>query len=285
MCLLRRHLAAARCAIGAAWLLAVVAASAQSTGNSGNGQILFDNNACASCHTLAAQRAQIANRAPNVGTLNFDKSLAALNAALSGTDLDGIATGMNVQFGSLTMQQRADIAAYIAGLPAPAPIVTYSPAGGPVFPATAVGSTSSATVTITNSGTADLVFVTNNAVTIATGGNDADFRVTASTCPGVTLQPNSGNCTINVTFQPLAGPAPTRTASLGLTTTTGVSLVPMTGTVAASPPPPPGAANPPSSGGGGALPMLGLLLIAASAALRRIVDQPFGWSSSSYASR
>jgi mono/diheme cytochrome c family protein len=277
MSLLRRSLAAACRALGAAWLLSAAAALAQAPGNSANGEVLFNSNSCASCHTLAAQRTQITNRAPNAGTLNFDKSLTALSAALSGTDLDGVATGMNIAFGSLTSGQRADVAAYIAGLPAPAPIITYSPAGGPVFAATAIGSTSTATVTITNTGTAGLVFVTNNALTIATGGDAADFRVTSSTCPGVTLQPNTGNCAINVTFQPLAGAALTRTASLGLSTMTGASLVPMTGIVGSSsaPPPaaPPSAANAPTSGGGGALPLLGLLLLAALAKLRRIVGE------------
>lgn len=262
--------AAVRLAL-AAVLLSSAAVHAQSP-DSANGQILFNNNGCAGCHSLAAQRAQITNRAPNAGTLTYDKSLAALNAALSGTDLDGVSTGMNVAFGTLTTQQRADIAAYIAGLPAPAPIVTYAPAGGPVFPATAVGAMSSATVTITNTGTADLVFVTNNAVTIASGGDAADFRVTSSTCPGATVQPNTGSCAINVTFQPLAGASLTRTASLGLTAVSGVSLVPMTGVVSSStspPPAPPGAANPPSSGGGGALSLLGVVLLAMTAYVRR----------------
>lgn len=265
-----KPMAAARVAL-AAVLLSSAAVHAQSPGNSANGQILFNNNGCASCHSLAAQRAQITARAPNAGTLTYDKSLAALNAALSGTDLDGVSTGMNVAFGTLTTQQRADIAAYIAGLPAPAPIVSYSPAGGPVFPATAVGAMSSATVTVTNTGTADLVFVTNSAVTIATGGDAADFRVTSSTCPGATVQPNTGSCAINVTFQPLAGASLTRTASLGLTAMSGVSLVPMTGVVSAStspPPTPPGAANPPSSGGGGALPLLAVLLLTVVALAR-----------------
>ncbi|MGH6623071.1 MAG: choice-of-anchor D domain-containing protein, partial [Burkholderiaceae bacterium] len=187
-------------------------------------------------------------------------ALAALEAALLGTSLPprNVATGMNVGI-VLSAAQKNDVAAYIAGLAAPAPVVTYSPAGGPQFPATAVGSTSSQTATITNTGTAPLVFATNNAVTIATGGDAADFRVTSSTCPGVTLQAGSGNCTINVTFQPTAGASTTRTASIGLSHNAngGSSLVPMLGIVGAgatTPPattPPTGSANPPSSGGGG----------------------------------
>lgn len=280
-----RALTVARCAVGAGLLIAGATGWAQTTGDSGRGQTLFTNNSCTSCHSLVTQRTQIINRAP-VGTLSFAKALAALNAALSGTDLDGSATGMEVSFGALTAQDRADIAAYIAGLDPLAPRVAYTPTGGPSFSATTVGSSSTATVTISNTGTANLVFATNNAVTIASGGDAADFRVTSSTCPGVSLQPNTNNCTINVTFQPLAGSSLTRTASLGLTTMTGTSLVPMTGVVSsgggggggATPPTNPGtpttppAPTPPAGsddGGGGALPALWLTLLGGLALLRR----------------
>ncbi len=250
----------------AAALLFASAGKAQAQ-DSGTGLSLWNSNGCSGCHTLALVQGRITARAPT--GLTFQKSLDALNAALTGTTLNGTVTGMQGFAAALTTQNRADLAAYIAGLPALAPQVTYAPTGGPQFPATAIGSTSSQTVTITNSGTAALVFATNNAVTIATGGDAADFRVTSSTCPGVTLQAGSGNCTINVTFQPLAGTATTRTASIGLSHNAngGSSLVPMLGIVAGAPsgttPPPTGAANPPSSGGGGSLAWqwLGLLLL------------------------
>lgn len=276
-----RALTVVRCAVGAGLLIAGATGWAQTTGDSGRGQTLFTNNSCTSCHSLATQRTQIINRPPS--GLTFAKALAALTAALSGTDLDGSATGMEVGFGALTAQDRADIAAYIAGLDPLTPRVAYAPTGGPSFPATTVGSSSTATVTITNTGNANLVFMTNNAVTVATGGDAADFRVTSSTCPGATLQPNAGSCTINVAFQPLAGSSQTRTASLGLTTMTGTSLVPMTGIVGsggggATPPTNPGtpttppAPTPPSSsddGGGGATPALWLMLLGGLALLRR----------------
>jgi len=206
--------------------------------------------------------------------LNEAKALEALTAALNGTSLGGSSTGMNSLYPGplITTQQRADLAAYLANSPAVAPVIAYAPTGGPQFPATAIGSTASQTVTITNIGTAPLVFAMNNAVTIATGGDAADFRVTSSTCPGVTLQAGSGNCTINVTFQPTAGTSTTRTASIGLShnANNGSSLVPMLGIVSGggttTPPattPPTGSANPPSSGGGGGLNWrwLGLLLL------------------------
>jgi hypothetical protein len=98
--------------------------------------------------------------------------------------------------------QRRSAAIWLPTWPAcrAAPALTYAPSGGAVFPATVAGATSCAVVTITNTGTANLVFAVNNAVSIASGGNAADFRITSSNCPGVTLQPNQGNCTINVTF-------------------------------------------------------------------------------------
>lgn len=244
------------------------AGSAIAQGNSATGQTLWNNTACAGCHTLALVQGRITARAP--AGLTYQKSLDSLNASLTGTSLNGTPTGMQGFAAALNTQNRADLAAYIAGLPAPAPAVSFAPAGGPQFPATAVGATSSQTTTITNSGTAALVFAVNNAVTIATGGDAADFRITSSTCPGVTLQPNTGSCTINATFQPTAATATTRTASIGLAHNmgaTGTSLVPMQGIVGGTtaPPatsPPTGSANAPSSGGGGALPWAVIALLA-----------------------
>jgi hypothetical protein len=242
---------------------------------------------CSGCHSttdpaavnsLTSIRANITNRATPAGpagTLSFEKALEALNAALSDISLGNKPTGMKALF-TLTTAQVADLAAFVAGIAGPAPILRYSPASGPIFAATAVGGSASATATITNAGTADLVFATNNAVTIASGGDAADFRVTASSCPGITLRPNSGNCTINVTFQPGAGASLTRTASIGLTTTNGTSLVPLAGSVVAgsssatSSAASDSAANPPASGGGGALhPSYFLLLLLPALTLGR----------------
>lgn len=264
---MRRH-------IGAVLLLAAPAlALGQTTGNSAAGQTIWTDFSCASCHSLESLRDQVTARAPNAGTLNFSKLLAALNAALTGTDLDNMATGMSGYAGLLSTTNRADVAAYLAGLAAPAPIVTYSPTGGAVFPATAAGASATVVVTLTNTGTANLVVATNNAVTIATGGDAADFRVSSSSCPGVTLQPGQGNCTINVTFQPAAGASASRSASLGVSHNAGTTLVPMSGTVGAGsgttpPVPSGGSAVPP--GGGGALPLLALMLLLAAGVRRRM---------------
>jgi Cytochrome c len=249
------------------------------------GATLFANNGCDGCHDylgatgLKAIRDQIAQRTPPPG-LNYSKSLMALTAALAGTDLDNDLTGMDALF-MFTDAERADLATYIANLPNPTPILTHAPFPGPVFPPTAVGASVTQTVTVTNSGTAALVFATNGAATIASGPFSADFVVSASQaasfCQGVTLQPNAGSCTVAVQFSPQAGASFTRSASLALVTTTApnttlVSMsgslpgAPAAGTPTGTPPatqPPTGSANSPSSGGG-ALPsqIVGLLLLA-----------------------
>lgn len=259
-------------------LASVTGAVAQTTlpGDSAAGEALWNANGCSGCHSLTKSRTDITNRAP--AGMSFSKALAALNAALAGADLDGNVTGM-ASFGPiLTTTNRNDIAAYIAGISAPAPVISYSPSGGAIFPATAIGASASATVTVTNTGTAPLTFLTNNAVTIASGGDAADFRVTASTCPGVTLQAGSGSCTVSVTFTPTAGTSLTRTASVGLATSTLTRLVPLQGSVVAggapSTPPAGGgsAANPPTGGGGGgALDLLVGVLALALVARRRSI--------------
>ncbi len=245
------------------------AALAQSTlpGDSNKGEVVWNATGCSGCHTVAKARGDISARAP--AGMSFDKALAALNAALNGADLEGNATGMQSFAPSLTTTDRNDLAAYVAGLAGPAPVISYSPTGGAIFAATAVGASASATVTIRNTGTAALTFATNNAVTIATGGDAADFRVATSSCPATTLQPNTGSCTINVTFTPAAGSSLTRTASIGLATTTTTSLVPLAGSVAVAAATTSAANAPTSDGGGGSIHWAALLLLAGLVSARR----------------
>jgi mono/diheme cytochrome c family protein len=249
-------------------LMALVAGAQTPSGSYSAGEALWNANGCSGCHTLAKARGDITMRAP--AGMTFAKALAALTSALGGKDLDNNATGMESFAPSLSATNRNDLAAYISNTADPAPILSYSPTGGGIFAATAVGATSSATVTMRNTGTAPLTFATNNAVTIASGGDAADFRITASSCPGATLMPNGNTCTINVSFTPAAGASLTRSAAIGLATTTSTSLVPLTGSVSVAAAPPSSAANPPSSGGGGALPwQLLLVAVAASSAAVR----------------
>ena len=285
--MLRSQLSPLLRVVGVAMMIVGAApSSAQTTGDSTAGQQLFTTTLspqCSGCHStttpaaansLTSIRNAITNRATPAGaagTMSFAKALEALNAALTGTTLGGAVTGMN-GFYTLTTTQRGDLAAYIAGLAGPAPILSYTPTGGAIFTATAVGASSNATVTIRNTGTAPLTFAMNNAVTIATGGDAADFRIASATCnPGSTLAANSGSCTITATFTPAAGASLTRTASIGIATTTSVSLVPMQGSVSvpAAAAPPTGSANAPSSGGGGALSWPLVILVLASLVFAR----------------
>lgn len=275
---------------------ALIAASAanvpaQTSGDPNAGQQLFTSTLsppCASCHSttdaaaansLTIIRTNITNRstaAGAAGTMSFAKALEALSAALTGTSLGGRTTGMNSLFPALTTTQRGDLAAYIAQVTGSAPMLRYSPAQGLIFPATAVNATATATATISNIGTADLVFATNNAVSIASDGDSSDFRVSSTNCAGVTLRPNTGNCTVTIEFRPSLRAYLTRSTSIGLTTTTGVTLVPLAGSVvdpATTAAPAGSAANPPADGGGGVVWLWALPLLAAAAARRRLTSE------------
>jgi cytochrome c553 len=70
---------------------------------------------CASCHSLSSLRSQITARAPS--GLTRSKALSALNAALTGADLDGMVTGMGT-FAALSTAQRSALADYISNYPA-----------------------------------------------------------------------------------------------------------------------------------------------------------------------
>jgi subtilisin family serine protease len=80
------------------------------------GEAIWDAIGCVSCHTTTTLRAQISARAP-VG-LTGQKAFNALNAALTGTDLDGQATGMGGLSALLGSLERTVLASYLADLPA-----------------------------------------------------------------------------------------------------------------------------------------------------------------------
>jgi serine protease len=95
-----------------------VAVSAPGGGCGSNSLIDFDgalslwNMSCGGCHSIDAQRAQIAARAPT--GLTFVKARAALQAALQGIDLDGTETGMEALAPGLSPVLRNDLAGLIA---------------------------------------------------------------------------------------------------------------------------------------------------------------------------
>jgi subtilisin family serine protease len=72
------------------------------------------NQTCAGCHDIDSRRQQIDQRAP-MG-LTFKKARMALDAALSGVDLDGDATDMGGLAGALSDSQRNDLAGLISNI-------------------------------------------------------------------------------------------------------------------------------------------------------------------------
>jgi hypothetical protein len=184
--------------------------------------------------------------------------------------------------GTFSAADIADLTAFIANMPNPAPMLSFTPPIGPVFPATAAGATASQTVTVINTGNLSLIFAVNGAAQIAPGPFADDFSVSGAQCQGMTLQPGTDSCTVTVQFRPGMGSTTARSASLALTTITSptLTLVPLFGTlfVAASSTPPSGTAPAPTApnnsanapSGGGVLPWqtIGLLLLALMAARR-----------------
>ena len=124
-----------------ALLLAATAVQAQTTGNSNTGQQLFTTTLtppCESCHSttndadprsLKSIRDKITARVTPAGggaTMSFAKALEAFDRALTGTSLGGVVTGMNGLY-TLDTTQRADLAAFIAGIVGPTPMLRYAP--------------------------------------------------------------------------------------------------------------------------------------------------------------
>ncbi len=176
-----------------------------------------------------------------------------------------------------------------------APILRYTTGGaamvGPVFPVTKAGETAQAIrVTLTNTGTTAMTFPSSSVAAVTAGFNPGDFNVATTTCAAsAPLQPNTGNCAVDVTFAPVAAGANTRSAILTITHAGGSELIPLYGVVegatgAAAPPPPPSSASPaPSSpatpapntttaasgdGGGGTLGWAWAVLLLSAAAAR-----------------
>lgn len=256
----------------------------------------------------ATQRVTFSNAGPGAATISTIVPSAGFATvapvagacANGGTVASGASCFVDVRFvpssagvatGTLTINSSGTPGAVASALSGTgtatvAPIAGYTPVGGPLFAPTDAGATSAPVrVTITNVGTAMMVFPASGAATIATGFNPGDFRVAATTCmPATQLQPNTGNCTVDVTFSPAAAGNAIRTAILLISYSGGADQVPLTGVVigatgAGTPAPPPssGGSSPAaptagsSDGGGGGLPWqwLGLLLLGALASRRR----------------
>ncbi len=102
---------------------------------------------------------------------------------------------------------------------APPAAPTFS-ASTPAIPNTNVGSTSATqTETITNTGTADLIFGAS-AVSLS-GTNSGDITIVADNCSNQTLVPTTGTCTVTYTFTP--GARGSRSASMDFVSNDGES--------------------------------------------------------------
>jgi hypothetical protein len=184
----------------------------------------------------ATQRVTFSNAGPGAATISTIMPSAgfAIEAPVTGACANGAAVAagascfVDVRFvpaaagpanGMLTINSSGTPAAITvalagAGTATVAPIVGYTPAGGPLFEPTQAGVTSEAIrVAIRNVGTASMTFPASGVATITTGFNPGDFRVATTTCVAATpLQPNTGNCTVDVTFAPAAAGNATCTA-------------------------------------------------------------------------
>lgn len=97
------------------------------------------------------------------------------------------------------------------------------------------------TVTVTNNGKANLIFVPN-AVTLS-GGQPMDFAISTDLCSGTTVAPNA-TCTVSITFTPAIAATDTATltffdnsvTSLQATNLTGIGVLANSPVVALSPP-------------------------------------------------
>jgi cytochrome c553 len=163
----------------------------------------------------------------------------------------GARTG-TLQFASNGSPATATVALSGTGSATAAPQLRYSSGGtamvGPVFPSTKAGEVAEPIrVTIANGGTANMTFAASDVATITTGFNPGDFKVASATCaPGATLQPNTGNCNVDIAFAPAAAGASTRSAILTITYAGGADQIPLYGVVEGATGAPP-AAPPPSS--------------------------------------
>jgi len=137
----------------------------------------------------------------NVLTINF-KTLAKAGSAPITINVVALTDPNGVAIGAAT--PRAGIGNTIT-VTALAPVIGVAPTNIP-FPSTTVGATNNQTVTISNTGTADLS-ITGIATTDALA---APFSITGGTCGPTfpkTVAP-AGNCTVIVTFAPTAVGSP-----------------------------------------------------------------------------
>jgi Abnormal spindle-like microcephaly-assoc'd, ASPM-SPD-2-Hydin len=155
---------------------------------------------------------------------------ASLGAGLScAISVNFKPTTLGAKTGTISVADNATGSPHIVllsgnGVAAPAPAITLTPNTGLAFGNVTVGSPSAAqTVTLKNTGTANLVLTT---VTVG-GANAVDFAKSGTCANGGTVAANA-TCTIAVTFTPSAAGA--RTGSVAITSNAPTSNIALSGT-------------------------------------------------------
>lgn len=135
----------------------------------------------------------------------------------------------------VSAQDELDMAAYLANPNVAAtPGIAVAPASLG-FASTYVGSASAvASVTVSNSGTANLVF---SSVSLS-GANAPEFRLeSTSTCTGGSTLVSGASCRVNLTFRPTSTGAKAANLTLAHNAAAGTTLVPLSGTASPAPAP------------------------------------------------
>lgn len=233
---------------GSAWPVA-----AQTTASYVRGETLWADNACAGCHTLSLLRSRFA-------TVNQTTGRTRLDAAISGTTVGGVQTGMQL-FASLNAVDRDSLVIFLGNF---IPSISVAPGLTVALTSSGVGTPSApATITLTNDGRAAATF---GASIVKGGSHPNDFSVAGvgNGCAAQTLAV-SASCQLSVIFTPAASGARSADVTLSHNGDPGTTVIQLTGSSGgASTSPPAGG----SGGGGSIAPWLPWLLLPAALGLR-----------------
>lgn len=147
------------------------------------------------------------------------------------------ASSVQISHNDATKANPLVIALSGTGTPAPAPVYALS-SSALSFSATVVGLRSATqTLTISNSGNANLLL--SSPAAILSGTNASDFTITANTCSGTTLSPSGANsCTVTLSYSPQSSGS-SKVATLTIANGSGIpaATVNLSGGAATNPAP------------------------------------------------
>jgi hypothetical protein len=237
---------------GSAWPVAAQTASYA------RGETLWTDHACFGCHMLTLLRSRFA-------TVNQTTGRARLDAAISGTTVGGVTTGMQ-GFASLNAVDRDSLVIFLGNF---IPSISVAPGLTVALTSSGVGTPSApATITLTNTGR---VAATFGADIVKGGSHPSDFSVAGvgNGCAAQTIAVNAG-CQLSVIFTPAASGARSADVTLSHNGDPGTTVIQLTGSTGG------GSTSPPtgSTGGGGSIaPWLLWLLLPAALGLRASREQ------------